>query len=450
MILSQKQNVESAIQTFNSNESQFEQIATDKYKNEQSLDTILFQDYSLSDLFSLAREVVRKIAIRINQNDWQVLPFSIQYIDLGQFQLNNCITEMANFFMQPQYDYAAQRVKALIFYSMTNGFWTISENTDVEMQKSTLDKLKERVQLTIEHINKRVEIANETIEKLNSKTEELNNLIVQKNQEFNVLQNNQNQSNNLLNNITNANKNAEDYKAAIEKIKNQCSDILSDFEKKQEKIGTQQQDVDKQIEKANLNLTEFEKNSKDKIESIQKGYESVSSNVEEVRKMMGYISDGTLSHSFNQQKTAIKKNVRLWMWISFGMMAVLIAWVVVVFVYLSANTNYVWADIIINGIKVSPVAFAFGFALTRYSRERNLQEEYAFRESVAATLTAYLEQLKGDSSTEFKNMLTATVEKLYTKPIISAKEYKIVNLDSKDLSKIIENLLDTIKESTKK
>lgn len=444
MILSQKQNVESAIQTFNSNESQFEQIATDKYKNEQSLDTILFQDYSLSDLFSLAREVVRKIAIRINQNDWQVLPFSIQYIDLGQFQLNNCITEMVNFFMQPQYDYAAQRVKALIFYSMTNGFWTISENTDVEMQKSTLDKLKERVQLTIEHINKRVEIANETIEKLNSKTEELNNLIVQKNQEFNVLQNNQNQSNNLLNNITNANKNAEDYKAAIEKIKNQCSDILSDFEKKQEKIGTQQQDVDKQIEKANSNLTEFEKNSKDKIESIQKGYESVSSNVEEVRKMMGYISDGTLSHSFNQRKEAIKSNVNLWLGISIASLIGLVGWVIVVFFWLSANTGSVWADILINGIKSAPLAFVFGFALTRYSRERSLQEEYAFRESVAATLTAYLEQLKGDKSDEYKNLLIGTVEKLYTKPVIATKDYKLINLDSKDIAKIVESIKEMI------
>ncbi len=445
MILSQKQKVESAIQEFNSKESQFEQIAADTYKNEQTLDSIQFQDYSLSDLFSLAREVVKKIDIRINQENWQVLPFSISYIDFGQFQLNNCIIEMANNFMQPQYyDHAAQRVKALIFYSMTNGFWTISENTNVEMQKSSLNKLEERVHLTIEHINKRVEIANETIKKLNDKTEELNNLIAQKKQEFNVLLNNQNQSNNLLNSITNANKNAEDYKAAIEKIKNQCSDILSDFEKKQEKIGTQQQDVDKQIEKANSNLIEFEKNSKDKIESIQKGYESVSSNVEEVRKMMGYISDGTLSHSFNQRKKAIKRNVNLWLVISIVSLICLVGWVIAVFFWLSANTGSVWADILINGIKSAPLAFVFGFALTRYSRERSLQEEYAFRESVAATLTAYLEQLKGDKSDEYKNLLIGTVEKLYTKPVIATKDYKLINLDSKDIAKIVESIKEMI------
>ena len=166
---------------------------------------------------------------------------------------------------------------------------------------------------------------------------------------------------------------------------------------------------------------------KEKIDLIQSGYDSVSSHVEEVRKMMGYIADGTLSHSFNKRKNNIKKSKNIWMWISLFTLLGLIAWVCVVFKCLSANTGIVWADILINGIKATPLAFAFGFAITEYSKERNLLEEYAFREAVAVTLTAYLEQLNGDNTEEQKKLLANTVEKLYTKPIISNKEYKLFN-----------------------
>ena len=161
--------------------------------------------------------------------------------------------------------------------------------------------------------------------------------------------------------------------------------------------------------------------------------------------MMGYIADGTLSHSFNKRKENIKRSEKIWMWVSLGTLLGLIAWVCVVFIWLSANTGIVWADILINGIKATPLAFAFGFALTEYSKERNLLEEYAFREAVAVTLTAYLEQLNGDNTDEQKKLLVNTVEKLYTKPIISNKEYKLFNFDTKDIAKTAEKVKEIAK-----
>jgi hypothetical protein len=248
-----------------------------------------------------------------------------------------------------------------------------------------------------------------------------------------------------LNNITNVNKNAETHNIQVEQIKNKCNTILTDLEKKQEKVTQQQNDIDKQIELANSNLQDFETNSKEKIATIQSGYDAVSANVEEVRKMMGYITDGTLSHSFNERKKIIEKSEKKWMWISIVSLVLLIAWICIIFIWLNADTGIVWADIIINGIKATPLVFAFGFALTEYSKERNLQEEYAFRESVAATLTAYLNQLDGEISEEQKGLLTSTVEKLYTKPIISNKEYKLFNFDTKDIVKTAEKVKEIAK-----
>lgn len=445
MNTTQKQNVANAIQEFGSVEKQFEEIAAKKYQNEQSLDTIIIQDYSLSEIFTYSRNVVNKISARIEQDNWQILPNMVVTPEFGQYQLHQCINEMKAGLTQPNYDYASQRLKALISYATTNGFWNIPQKIELGIRESSLTKLEERAQLTMEHIDKRAETANVTIAQLNAKVNELNKLIAQKQQEFATLQSNQNQSNNLLNNITNINKNAEAHNNVVEQIKNKCNTILTDLEKKQEKVSQQQKDIDKQIETANSHLNGFETDSKEKIAAIQSGYDSVSANVEEVKKMMGYIADGTLSHSFNKRKENIKRSEKLWMWVSLGTLLCLIGWICVVFFCLSANTGVVWADILINGIKATPFAFAFGFALTEYSKERNMLEEYAFREAVAVTLTAYLEQLKGDNTVEQKKLLMNTVEKLYTKPIISNKEYKLINFDTKDIAKVAEQVKEIAK-----
>lgn len=441
----QKQNVANAIQDFLSVEDKFEQIASEKYKNEQTIDTIIVQDYSLTELILYSKSIIRKISNRLEQDNWQTLPFVVVAQEFGQFNLNILITNLKNAFIQGNYDNTAKFLKPLIFYATTNGFWNEMPNIDLKMQESSLAKLEERAQLTMEHIDKRAEIATTTIKQLTDKITELNKLIADKQKEFSVLQTNQTQSNNLLNNIKNFNKNAETFSATIEQIKNKCNDVLTDLEQKRDKVSSEQNEIDKQMASINNNLDTLETNMKEKIDLIQNGYDSVSSHVEEVRKMMGYIADGTLSHSFNKRKENIKRSEKLWMWISLGTLALLIAWVCVVFIWLSANTGIVWADILINGIKAAPLAFAFGFALTEYSKERNLLEEYAFREAVAVTLTAYLNQLDGEISEEQKRLLTSTVEKLYTKPIISNKEYKLFNFDTKDLAKTAEHVKEIAK-----
>ena len=163
--------------------------------------------------------------------------------------------------------------------------------------------------------------------------------------------------------------------------------------------------------------------------------------------MMGYIADGTLSHSFNKRKSDLEEKVEEWRNMCVWVATSAIIWVCVVFFILSANTGNEWADIFINGIKSSPLFFLLGFTIAQYQKERNLLEEYAFRESVAVTLTAYLEQMPEKEDIEKRNLLISTVEQLYTKPIIANKEYGLLKFDTKDLSdtsKTLKELIDAL------
>ena len=109
----------------------------------------------------------------------------------------------------------------------------------------------------------------------------------------------------------------------------------------------------------------------------------------------------------------------------------------------------IWADILINVIKSSLMVFAFGYSLNEYNKERTLYEEYAFRESVAITLTAYLQQLESCSKEEMQKLLMDTVEKLYTKPIISTKEYKFSKLDAESIAELVKPVAQSINELKK-
>ena len=162
--------------------------------------------------------------------------------------------------------------------------------------------------------------------------------------------------------------------------------------------------------------------------------------------MMGFIANGTLAHSFNQQRKRKIWGIVIWGVCTTLSLAALVAWIYVVFTYWSANTSNEWANIIINAIKSSPLAFLFGFSLTHLAKNCIIKEEYAYREAVALTLTAYMERLEGEENPDKKQLLLNTVEKLYTKPILSSDESKSpIKINTKDFTDIMAQLTEAVK-----
>ena len=76
------------------------------------------------------------------------------------------------------------------------------------------------------------------------------------------------------------------------------------------------------------------------------------------------------------------------------------------FTRFGVHTDSVWADVVINIALSSMAVFALIFALWEYGKERKLQEEYAFRETVVSTLTACLEQLDACNRDDVKKLLS--------------------------------------------
>lgn len=443
MNANQRQSILDAIVEFE--KADFETPFKNKYKDTATFDSIVIADYSIAELFAMAKRAIAQLKEFLDNGNWQVIPSdNISMPIYGNITLRNVIVNLTNNLKSAIYDQAAIQAKSLVYFEMRCGFWDQPKRIELGIRESSLKTLEQRAELTMSHIDARDDKVKLLIDELETKKSEIEKLINTKRQEFETLKNNQLESNNILKDIQGASKSATSELSTIETHNKKVQTILDDLE-------TAQRKVEEQIKTSNANITDaksaldnFNSDAESKISKITSDYESVSDNAEEVRKMMGYIADGTLSHSFNKRKEDLKKSVENWSNTCTWVAVLAIIWVCVVFFKLNADTGNVWADILINGIKSSPLFFLLGFSISQYQKERNLMEEYAFRESVAVTLTAYLEQMPEKEDEDKRKLLISTVEQLYTKPVIANKEYGLLKFDSKDLSDTSKTLKELV------
>lgn len=248
---------------------------------------------------------------------------------------------------------------------------------------------------------------------------------------------------------------ASDKKKSIDTLNDKADDIIAELEKSQDKIEEQIKTNDRTISASEDALADFRKNAESNLQTIQSDYNNVSENADEVRKMMHFIKDGALAHSFNIRTRAIRNAVIAWGICSFLSAIILGLWIYFVFTCINTpvasdastanSAAAILANLVINIVKTSPIATLFVFSLAQYKKERHLQEEYAFREAVAVTLTAYLDQLDGEEDEHKRSLLLATVEKLYTKPVLIGDQNLSISLSSKDIAEAIRNLGNALK-----
>lgn len=455
MNTTQRQNTLDAIVSFQ--KADFYTPFKEKYGNEGTVDTITFSDYSVSELIALATRAVSQLESILNTNVWQVLPSdNIPLSIYGNVTLYTNISNITDRLLRANYKDAALSIKAQIYFQMLYGFWEKPKTFELKVRESSISKLEHRVELSNSLIDAKVNRANSLIDELEKRKNDLESLINTKKQELETLKSNQSESNTILESIKNTQKNAITSQDSIETLNGKANNIVTALESAQKHIQEQiknNEDANSQSKQA---LEDFKADSAAKISKITSDYESVSNNADEVRKMMHFIKDGTLAHSFNKRKNSIQNAVIVWQVLSVVSAILMGVWIFVVFKHLNTNiaagsviensAAIVFANLFINIAKTSPMIVLFWFVLAQYKKERNLLEEYAFREAVAATLTAYLDQLNGEPDKNKCTLLMNTVEKLYTKPTIARDEIISISLKSKDIADTAKHIKECVKE----
>ena len=168
----------------------------------------------------------------------------------------------------------------------------------------------------------------------------------------------------------------------------------------------------------------------------------------------------SLFTSFDKRKTTVFIGRIIWGGVVAGIVIAMVIYNLVLFDNLGRKKieldSLFWLRVAFN----LPFIFIIGFATVQYSRERKLEEEYAFKSNISVSLTAYRELVEGillkDDGTghtfqrtavirareEFTKFLIGAVDNIYSSPTerVFGDHKKEVSLEA--LAKNIKPLLD--------
>lgn len=111
----------------------------------------------------------------------------------------------------------------------------------------------------------------------------------------------------------------------------------------------------------------------------------------------------------------------------------------------SEEFSFELEKVIVAGIRLIPIITVLYFAIRQFNKTRSLEEEYAFRESIATSLMAYAEQITGDPSRK-DQLIQETVNKLYESP---TKSKKITSKTKNITESNMKDIIDLVKEIKK-
>ena len=179
---------------------------------------------------------------------------------------------------------------------------------------------------------------------------------------------------------------------------------------------------------------------------LQSKYEWIKGQEAVVKEVSGNAAAGVLGKNFATRKDELEKSVRLWLGGVFISIVLSALWIGYAHKYLQKEGTDIWQVLVINLGLLAPVFLLAGWTIRQYARERQYQEEYAFRATVAMTLSAFADRLDGvsDSRTE---LIRQTVERLYQMPLdLTFRHNNFPIFRTKAVQELVKDITEMVKE----
>lgn len=202
-----------------------------------------------------------------------------------------------------------------------------------------------------------------------------------------------------------------------------------------------------QVEEIEKRIIEEEKKAKSLVEvnsaeaiNLEKLSESAKNIKAQLEKLLTPAIARDLQSTFRKRKQWLFVSTLVWFGLSIAATSFL-AWYVYE-LFASKDFSFEIEKVIVAGLRLLPIVTVLYFTIRQFSKTRSLEEEYAFRESIATSLMAYAEQIKGDPNRK-DQLIHETVNKLYESPM-GQKILKEKNSGKSESS--LKELIELVKE----
>lgn len=372
----------------------------------EDLRTISFADTSAAEFLENSKRMASQFKIELSGSNAKWLPTGYNWDTATQSNAHRQIYDVLNTFWSnfssENWTEAAQYLELIIGYEILCGFWNKIPKLSVSENRVKQQRLLSDLSLSLEQSKAVIKRAEERDQELNSsialrkiESEQMTELLAESTrhqQQISTLLNQSSASDGSLQQIvSNQQTNLNETKAQIAHLSEQMLSLDSSLKEAAEKLKESE---------ARLN------HMKDKEEWVN--------------KLAGTAAASELGGKFEARKKELRMSS--WFWLIGVIVSLVVsgAWLVKAHFWLWHESNLVdsskiWLVVAVNLGLLAPVIFGVGFMIRQYGKERHYQEEYAFRSSVAMTLSAFADRLVEDKD-ERNKLIKETIEKLYRLP----------------------------------
>lgn len=418
------------------------------YPDRTDLENIELSQMNLAEFIYLSKSVFQKFSSEFERREISlILPFHFNQAQIGTAQIDSQILNFYNSINTNNIASAENMLIWLLTYQVEYGLYDQPSKKLAESVSGNLNKLAERLNLIeTSVVNKQKEVEKQFGE-LEATKKEIQGLIAQKREELSQI------TTNLTTSNTNANQIADLLTKGTEQG-SRLNALLEQQEKNKTAADKKLQDLQDVYDTTNSKLSENVKIILSQIEDFKKqvttneGHLSFiegkraffDERIKYLEDLIGREVGASLFETFKQRKTELNDPVRFWRFAVPVMSIATVVWVFFLFKNQAELTDISvwWQAFAINTLKTVPAIFLLLFSINQYRKERNFQEEYAFKSAVALTIDAYASRIKDEASKD--RLIMESVLGVYKTPI---EERHPAKGPTKSTNEMIKTIMET-------
>lgn len=297
----------------------------------------------------------------------------------------------------------------------------IEDIKNTEESRNIYDALVERIEKTIETLQGKEDVAEEVLLKVAENKKQIES-------DF---------------------ENTKILALEIKKILEQSSSDYKEIDEIKESSSEFFEKTEKYLKNMDETTQKIEKNVEDYTDKTNKIISKNELQTKEIDNQLGKAVGISLFKSFQSRRRALNSGLNKWL----IALAVSTALFVAVSVWIFYDVSHISLNPLWFAMKLAisiPLLFVIGFVSSRYTKERRLIEEYAFKASVALALKPYADLIENDHSDDkYRDFLIKTVESIFEAPtdkVFGGDKKTITKNDSLDL-KGLNDILELLKKS---
>lgn len=259
----------------------------------------------------------------------------------------------------------------------------------------------------------------------------------------NSLANSQQEASGIVESIKTIQSESQAQIEAIKQVSNEINSIKDTVE--QAKV---------QVEEKRDNITTLETKVTEQSQKLTEGEQKytelttqISELKEEVKKQLTVATAGTLAGSFASRQKDLKFGRRLWL---FFFVISAVTFVVTGYIVIEQiiHANLLNSPLPLIRIFITiPLFYVVKFCADSYRKERDLEEEYAFKSAVSLSLAGYQKLLKDElpdgSNQQVIDFITSSISRIYSPP------RKGDNKKTKEEKDFLDEIIELIKQIKK-